>query len=394
MTRHVVAQLIFFIVISIAAALFGLRYVAGPDTFGDPIHLSAELPDAAGLAPGASVNYRGFGVGTIGSVDVSTEGTGVILGLQLHQGTQIPAGSTAKISTENPVGIQALDIMPSSDDGPYLTNGDTIEVPPDGIPKSLDATLVQATDLVDTLDVDALSSLADTFGTAFGGTGPDLQNLLDSSARMAQTLESRTDALSTIVNKGMPLLDTVDGVAGSLPGSLSTARGVLEQLQAQDGALVDLLTRSPQTMASLDSLLSGNRDSLGAMMAGLVLPTQIIGDRTPSLEHGLTIMPEALPKIGSIAKGGLADLFLVGTQGPMCVYDAPRRLVTEAEPREPALDWTCQPQEYLEQRGAVNAPRPNDLGQANATRNGSVYGPPAADDPFVIDPPLTGHTPR
>ncbi len=78
----------------------------------------------------------------------------------------------------------------------------------------------------------------------------------------------------------------------------------------------------------------------------------------------------------------------------MCVYDAPRRLVTDAEPSQPALDWTCQSQQYLEQRGAVNVPRPDDLGQANGTRNGGVYGPPAADDPLVIEPPLTGHTPR
>ncbi len=58
MTRHVVAQLVLFLVISIAAILFGLRYVAGPDTFGTPIHLSARLDHAAGLAQGASVNYR------------------------------------------------------------------------------------------------------------------------------------------------------------------------------------------------------------------------------------------------------------------------------------------------------------------------------------------------
>jgi len=394
MTRHVVAQLVLFLVISIAAMLFGLRYVAGPDTFGSPIHLSARLDHAAGLAQGASVNYRGVGVGTISSVDVNPEGTGVVLGIELHPGTRVPAGSTAKITTENAIGIQALDIMPDGADPPYLADGDVVEVPEEGIPRSLDATLVETTNLVNSMDVTALSSLADTFGTAFGGTGPDLQNLLDGSAEIARTLETRTDALSTIVNEGMPLLDTADGLTAALPESASTARSVLEQLRAHDSALVDLLGRSPQTMASLDSLLSGNRDSLGALMANLVLPTRIVGDRTPSLDYGLTIMPGALPKIASIEKGGLADLLLVGTQGPMCVYDAPRRLVTDAEPSQPALDWTCQSQQYLEQRGAVNVPRPDDLGQENATRNGGVYGPPAADDPLVIEPPLTGHTPR
>ena len=109
-TRHVVAQLVLFLVISIAAMLFGLRYVAGPDTFGSPIHLSARLDHAAGLAQGASVNYRGVGVGTISSVDVNPEGTGVVLGIEPHPGTQVPAGSTAKITTENAIGIQALDI--------------------------------------------------------------------------------------------------------------------------------------------------------------------------------------------------------------------------------------------------------------------------------------------
>ncbi|WP_244373263.1 MlaD family protein [Rhodococcus sp. ZPP] len=394
MTRHVVAQLVMFVVISLVAILFGLRYVAGPDTFGDPLRLSAELDNAAGLARGTSVNYRGVGVGTVESVDVSPSGSGIVLGIELHPGTEIPIGSVAKISTENPVGIQSLDIMPTTDQPPYLVDGDVIAIPADGVPKSLDATLVQATDLVNTLDVHDLSTIADTFGTAFQGTGPDLQNLLDNSAEAAQLLDSRTEALTTIVDKGMPLLDSADGLAAALPGSASTARNVFEQLQANDAALVDLMGRSPQTMASLDSLLAGNRDSLGTMLADLVLPTRIVADRQPSLDYGLSIMPTALPKIGSIEKGGLADLLLVGTQGPMCVYDAPRRLVTEAEPREPALDWTCQSQDYLEQRGAVNVPRPDDLGQENATRGGGVYGPPAADDPLVIQPPLTGRTPR
>lgn len=261
MTRHVVAQLVMFVVISLVAILFGLRYVAGPDTFGDPLRLSAELDNAAGLARGTSVNYRGVGVGTVESVDVSPSGSGIVLGIELHPGTEIPIGSVAKISTENPVGIQSLDIMPTTDQPPYLVDGDVIAIPADGVPKSLDATLVQATDLVNTLDVHDLSTIADTFGTAFQGTGPDLQNLLDNSAEAAQLLDSRTEALTTIVDKGMPLLDSADGLAAALPGSASTARNVFEQLQANDAALVDLMGRSPQTMASLDSLLAGNRDS-------------------------------------------------------------------------------------------------------------------------------------
>lgn len=99
---------------------------------------------------------------------MNPEGTGVVLGIELHPDTQVPAGSTAKITTENAIGIQALDIMPDGADPPYLADGDVVEVPEEGIPRSLDATLVETTDLVNSMDVTALSSLADTFGTAFG----------------------------------------------------------------------------------------------------------------------------------------------------------------------------------------------------------------------------------
>ncbi len=87
----------------------------------------------------------------------------------------------------------------------------------------------------------------------------------------------------------------------------------------------------------------------------------------------------------SIVKNGRGDFALIGTQGPVCMfYDEPRRTVGDLTPSDPNLTRYCPPGNGLEQRGAVNAPRPDDLGTSSWTSPGGVSGPPAVTDPLLI----------
>jgi len=83
-------------------------------------------------------------------------------------------------------------------------------------------------------------------------------------------------------------------------------------------------------------------------------------------------------------KGDRADFSLIATQGPVCSYDVNRRTIGDVSPIEPNLVMYCPPAPDMQMRGAVNAPRPDDLGMANQQIPGTPIGPPVVDDPIKI----------
>ena len=119
-------------------------------------------------------------------------------------------------------------------------------------------------------------------------------------------------------------------------------------------------------------------------MTNMVSVSSVLGDRTPALSALLVALPDTLGELTSIVDGDRGNFTLVGTQGPVCWYDTARRSVGDESPREPNLNLYCPPGPDLEQRGAQNAPRPNELGRSGASEPGNVTGPPMAEDPLLI----------
>ncbi len=67
----------------------------------------------------------------------------------------------------------------------------------------------------------------------------------------------------------------------------------------------------------------------------------------------------------------------------MCNYDVDRRAIGDVSPTEPNLVMYCPPAPDMLMRGAVNAPRPNDLGLQN-----SQTPPDIRSDPKVVNDPV------
>ncbi|MDG3009039.1 MCE family protein [Rhodococcus sp. D2-41] len=384
MRRAVVIQLVLFVVVGAAAVTFGIRYVIGPQSLGGAIEVSARMSDAFGLSPGTAVTYRGVGVGKVTAVDVGDDGRGVVVRISLDPGTEIPMGSTAAVTNASALGIQSLDITPTTDRGPFLADGGTLTVPADKQPEQLDQLLGTMSRLVGSIDPNTITELSDTMGTALTGTGPQLRELIADADRLSQVLQEHAPALASMVDAGLPLLDTLAAHADGFPGSAAAVRNVADQLVASEPSLIYLTDHSPSAMAKTQQLLDSTHGDFGSLLTNMVTVGQIVSDRTPALAAGLVSIPDALGKLGSVVHGGRADFTLVGTQGPLCYYDTPRRSVGDVSPRNPNLALYCPPGKDLEQRGSRVAPRPNDLGLQNATEPGRVTGPPMVDDPILV----------
>ena len=386
MRRPVLIQLSLFVITAVVAAIVGVGYVLGPGTqiFGGSLTLTAQMDDAVNLAVGSGVTYRGVAVGSVTDISISETALGADLHLTLDPGTQVPVGSLASVTNNNALGIQTLDIMPTTADGPYLTDGDRLDVPSDLQPRSLDELLLQASTLTESIDPDSVAELSKTMSSALAGTGDALAGLIDDAETLSRMLDAHAPALTNIVETGTPMLDAFAARSDSIPGSASAAREITQQLLAQEPSLIHLVDRSPDALARTSALLDDTRGTVGALMTNMVSVSSVLGDRTPALSALLVALPDTLGELTSIVDGDRGNFTLVGTQGPVCWYDTTRRSVGDESPREPNLNLYCPPGPDLEQRGAQNAPRPNELGRSGASEPGNVTGPPMAEDPLLI----------
>jgi len=391
MRRGVLIQLALFVVIGVATTVFGVRYVAGPQSFGGAIDVSITADDAFGVGPGTSVTYRGVPVGHVEAVTLAPappqRGEGALtIDVALDPGTRIPVSATARVVGASALGIRSVDIAADTDRGPYLESGDTIAAPRGQQPQELGALLADVSSLLDTVDPEAVRSLGRTIGTAFEGTGPTLRRMIEDGDRIARTLDANAGTLSVLAEDLLPVIDAMAESADGFPGTVAALHEVTAQLVANEDSLIHLLEDSPPQMRKVGELLAGTRADIDGLMVAGDTVSEVVGDRHAALAEGLTAIPDTVRQLTSVVHDGRADFVLVGTQGPVCYYDTPRRAVGDTSPREPNLNLYCPPGKDLEQRGSRNAPRPDDLGLQNATQPGTRTGPPIAQDPWLIPP--------
>lgn len=384
MSRLALVQLVLFALIAAVVIPFGVVYVVGPQGFGGQIRLHANMSDAFGLTKGTVVTYRGVQVGKVSEVELDAGTRSARVELSLNDNTQIPTDSVAKVTMGTAAGIQNVDIYPNTDHGPYLRDGDEIAMPADQQPVQMSQLMLQASGVLEGIDPQAISDIGTELGNSFNGLGPSLATMIDNGGTMSAELNDQSAELAALLSRTSTLVDSMATQSDSFARGMAAAKNFTEQLESNAPVLIYLTDHSPAALNSAQQLFDKYHDTFGAVLANLVTVAPIISDRTDALETGLVTIPEGLAKLASIVKGDRADFALVATQGPVCNYDTPRREVGDLSPTSPSLAMYCPPADDLVQRGAQNAPRPNDLGLQNSTVPGTPIGPPVVADPILI----------
>ncbi|WP_430335366.1 MlaD family protein [Rhodococcus sp. ACT016] len=384
MRRVVLVQLILFALTAAVVVPFGIAYVVGSRAFGDPIRLHASMSDALGLTAGTSVTYRGVQVGRVASVALDGERGGARIEFDLDPGTRIPRDSIAMVTMGTAAGIQSVDIRPATDTGPYLEDGDALDAPQDRQPVQMDQLMGDAAKLLGGIDPEAVSTVGTELGASLDGLGPSLARMIDDGDKLSALVERQAPQLRSLLTRTASLTDSFAAEADSFGRGTAAARTFTEQLDDNEPVLVYLLDRSSDALAHTQELFDRYHDTFGALLANLATVTPIISDRRNALAAGLDEIPEGLGKLESIVRGDKAEFALVGTQGPVCNYDTPRRAVGDLSPTQPNLTLYCPPGPNIAQRGSRTAPHPNDLGLQNATTPGTVIGPPMVPDPVLV----------
>ncbi|MHC9290900.1 MlaD family protein [Mycobacterium sp. LTG2003] len=388
MKRLVLVQLAIFAVIAAIVVPFGIRFVAGPQGFRTPMTLTATMTDALGLTPGTSVTVRGVQVGTVDDVWLDPDGTALVR-LSIDPDTRIPRDSILTVGMGTAAGIQSVDILPQTDAGPYLSSGDRIAAPADRQPVQMDRIMQDTAQLVKGIDAQAVQQVGTELSNAFEGLGPSMATLIDNGADISRRVRNQAGQLQQLIDGTAELVTTMAGQSDTFVRGMAASSRLATQLDGSGPVFLYLADRSPAQLASLQRVLDTYQGTFGATLANLATVTPIIGDRSESLQAGLSAIPKGLQDLTSIVKKDAtgqtrADFSLIATQGPVCNYDVDRRAIGDVSPSAPNLVMYCPPGPDMLMRGAINAPRPNDLGLQNSQTPGYPIGPEVVNDPVKI----------
>lgn len=233
-----IASFVAFGVIVVASvayiASFGV-HVGDPD---NRTTLSMDVPDIKGLVVGSNVLLRGVAVGKVTKVESSVNAAKIDFYVNGDQ--RIPVDSDVRLDNLSALGEAYVGLMPRTDEGPVLTDGQHIATESVIVPPSISELATSVVRVLNQMDPGELERIVNEADAAL----PNPDTVLPNLARAAQLLNNMALGLNGSGEKvlansqtllqnahwvGPTLADTApqlraagDGVAGTYQGMMRT----------------------------------------------------------------------------------------------------------------------------------------------------------------------------
>ena len=326
MIRRVKMQLAAFAVIALSATVLLLVRFAGFGALVNPPYLvQAHFSDAGGIFPRAEVDLLGTAVGSVGELTVDTAGD-VVVTLLIDHGVLIPADVTATVTNKSALGEQYVELVPRSTGGPPLTDGSVIPLQRTRTPLPARDLLGNLNALAASIPKQALATNLLELAKAFGGTGQDLQRLLDQSNALTQTNLSNLDDQINLINTSRTVLDTQAARGAQISAFSHDLAGLTGQLRELDPTFAAAFDNGIQATEQISGLLRDNEEALPALLTNLLTVTDLAYPRQPQIRKTLVVLPWGLERAAGAVR--YCDENDPNTGQPIpktCHYDAQGR---------------------------------------------------------------------
>lgn len=359
-------QLVTFTVLSIVSLTYALiSYVSIERITGLRTYtVTAEFADAGGLYENALVTYRGIDVGLVTSIDLAQDAD-VRVTLQIKDAYQIPTASTAHIRSMSAVGEQFVDFVPTTDEGPYLVDGDTVPTDQTETPVAAGDVIESTHQLLQSIPKDSLDKAVDETFNTFDGTGPQIAQLIDSSTELVELAQADLEPTRTLINDAEPLLRTGNEVSEDITSFTTDLSSFTEQLVLSDGQIREVLDQGPSAAATVAATLTDLQPTFPLLMANLQTVGQVFRMNIPELRQILVIYPALSAVTNHSVTGFQLDDDQLGPQAPLDIK----------------LGNTLNPPPCTEGYQAIERRDPSDTAPAEVP--GGAFCDVAPDDPKV-----------
>lgn len=377
---RVCRQLVAFVLVTLLGLGYvGVRYLGAGTLLGpDDYPVTLQLRDSGGIFTGADVTYRGVSVGRVGALRLTPQGVEARLDIE-GAAPAIPADLDAAVRNLSVIGEQFVDLRPVRAGGPVLRDGSVIPASRVSTPVPVEDLVLHLDTLVRSVPLGALRVVVDELGTGLGGTGPQLQSLLDNTDVFTRDAVAALPRTLTLIRDGRVVLRTQNEQAGAITSFSRDLALLAAQLRSSDPDLRRLIETTPQAATQAGGLIGDSGEQLAALLADLRTVAGVALPRQDGLRQILATYPfVAASADSSILPGdGYVHLGLVlsGFDPLACVrgyQDTPRRSGTDIAPRPVNTDARCAepPGSPVGVRGAQNVPAP----QRRLTSIASILG--------------------
>lgn len=292
-TRRTKLQLMVFVLITLLGVSYvGARYARLGSLFTkDHFDVAAHLANGGGVYTGAEVDYRGVKIGQVGDLTLNRTGVDADLKVDKAWRDKIPADTLAVVGNRSAVGEQYIELQPQSNSGPYLNQGSSIKRANTSIPLPTEKLLGDLATTVDSVDKKSLSTTVNELGTAFSGTGDDLQQIVDTGTAFVNTANENFDVTSDLISDTNTVLKTQMDSTGSIKSFASDLNKFTTTLAGSNNDLISLIDNGSASADELRTFLEQNQVNLGQLLREVLTTGKIVRQNIPGLDMALVIYP-------------------------------------------------------------------------------------------------------
>jgi virulence factor Mce-like protein len=359
-------------VLGLTYLVFGVFQV-NPTQQAMTVRVNLEL--SGGLLPHQDVTLRGVPVGRVRAVELSDDG--VLAVASIDADVRIPAASVVRVSGLSPAGEQYLDFRPTTEAGPYLTDGSEVAADQTSTPVPLANLLGDLDGMLAQIDTKKVETITHELGV--GPEGPDkLESIITGGVFLISTLESVLPQTISLLGSSRVVLGTLSEMSPGLQRTSSQLSGTLDGLASMDRGFRTFIDQTPSTLAAMDTLIADNSPTMVQLLGNLTTVAQMTYLRVPALQE--FFFPQyrdgsTLDAVSNVLRDGGIWATVNIYPRKSCNYNLPRRPGWLADFSEPYLYTYCEDDDPANLvRGAANAPRPQ--GDTGA-------GPPPGVDPLT-----------
>ena len=368
-------NLVFFLVGSL-----GLSYLMANQVLSilqERYSVFAEFKDAGGVFTNQEVTYRGITVGQVGEMQVTDDGVRIELKID-KTFDEIPKEDIeARVMFKSAVGEQFIDLLPGSDDEPFLADEDVIPVEQTSIPVSTQALLSTLEAVLRGVPPEDLKGAIDALGVGLTGRGPDIATILESTATLAELFAERSPEVQNLLKNGTKVGESFVNSREDFAQAIEQLVIVSESLSGSREDIERLLRGSNTTSDELVRLLRDYDTGVNEFLHELAIVNEIQATHSGDLNQLFIWLPTALteitkafePETGMVRFGLVTD-----TANHACSYGTERRAPGDRAPKLPPKNAEC---------GSAGSASDDQPGRsATETDEGAM---PGVDDSLSLD---------
>ncbi len=281
--------------------------VFGQMRFDRTTGYSAVFTNVSGLRNGQFVRASGVEVGKVDKITLLDGGRRARVDFKVERSLPLYEGTTASIRYLNLIGDRYLELK-KGDSDKRMPSGGTIPLERTQPALDLDALVGSFRPLFRALDPQKVNTIAQSIVTIFQGQGGTINDILDQTAELTNTLGERDQAIGEVIKNLNTVLDTTVKHQKDFDETVKNFEVLITGLKNRADPIADSTAEISNAAGTVANLLADNRPLLHDTLDYLETIQGPLIDQKEELNDILIRLPAALKIIGR-AGGVYGDFF-------------------------------------------------------------------------------------